>query len=437
MPGLASASEPTACAFGLLQCDDNGIVWGVDQVLGENMGAQLSSSDGLAEFIIMFGYFLRGVLLPFLIFIGFFFFLFNLARYFIFSVGNEEARKKAKSNTLWGLAAFVFISSLWGIVNILVVPQIDRERSICPDYLGAFCGNLGYDRVTGGYSGSSNIDFGNSSGGGSGGGSGFGGSGSGSASQNDIRSRLGELLFGNQQEQVTFNFRSGAPRAQTNTVGILPGTSCLDGFNTLQLAAEVENTIGSYLLSRSGGQLTWTNITDSNGPFSIQYDADTVNNRQIAGDTDLTIVHFHPKATPVAAGLSLSGYAPTPEDLNAICSGVGGTPTHVVVDDTQLWVLQGTSATCPRRAQEEDDLLTIGTLLQLALLPQNERNAELQLLYNWSDVPTAVRGEIRDYVSTDFSELTETNIVTMADTLARQGDMSISRTTPEGFCSSY
>lgn len=431
LPGLANASEPTACAFGLLQCDEEGIVWGTEAVLGENMTAQLTGSDGLAEGIVKFGYFLRNVILPFLIFVGFFFFLFNLARYFIIDVGNEESRKKAKGNAVWGLAAFILISSLWGIVNLLTVPQIDRERSLCPDYLEQFCGNLGYDGVGGGYDGGSNLDFGNSSGGFGGGTTG----GNGSGSANVSSSRLGELVFGNYREQVEFNFRSGAPRATSNTITIGANLSCAEGMQALQIAAGFESAIGGYQLYRSNGQLRWENITDSNGPYNIQYDADTINNASIAGAEDMHIIHLHPAATPAAAGLSMSGYAPTPADLTAVCANVGSDPVHVVVDDTNVWTVAGNSLTCPRRAQEEDDLFVISILLQLGILEATARNTEFNALYNWDELPSSVRRDLRDYTNTDFNSLTSAEIIALADDIARSGDMSITRTTIDSFCS--
>lgn len=64
--------------------------------------------------------FLNGTIMPFLIALAFVFFLWNAFRYFIVGGANEESQEKAKTLAMWGIAAFVFIVSLWGIVNLLV-----------------------------------------------------------------------------------------------------------------------------------------------------------------------------------------------------------------------------------------------------------------------------------------------------------------------------
>jgi hypothetical protein len=58
-------------------------------------------------------------LVSFLMGIAFVVFIWNVFRYFIMGGANEEARTQAKSLAIWGILAFVFIASLWGIVNFI------------------------------------------------------------------------------------------------------------------------------------------------------------------------------------------------------------------------------------------------------------------------------------------------------------------------------
>ncbi len=79
--------------------------------------------------------FLNGTIVPFLLGIAFLVFIWNVARYFIIGGANEESQEKARSLALWGIATFVIIVSLWGIVN-LFTKTIPRSNSpITPDYM--------------------------------------------------------------------------------------------------------------------------------------------------------------------------------------------------------------------------------------------------------------------------------------------------------------
>ena len=79
--------------------------------------------------------FLNSIILPFLITIAFLFFLINATRYFIIGGASEENQEKAKTLALWGIAAFVFILSLWGIVNLIVGGLDLTNMPMTPDYM--------------------------------------------------------------------------------------------------------------------------------------------------------------------------------------------------------------------------------------------------------------------------------------------------------------
>ena len=92
--------------------------------------------NSLQAFLAQIILFLNYVIIPLLIALAFLFFIWNAARFFIFESGSEEGRSKAKRLMLYGILAFVFIVSLWGIVNLLVSAfGIDQENSILPDYI--------------------------------------------------------------------------------------------------------------------------------------------------------------------------------------------------------------------------------------------------------------------------------------------------------------
>lgn len=84
--------------------------------------------DGLISFI-------NTTVVPTLLSIALFIFIWNTAQYFIFQGDNEEGQTKAKSLAMWSIAAFVIIVSLWGVVRLLVSDLGLTNEVICPDYM--------------------------------------------------------------------------------------------------------------------------------------------------------------------------------------------------------------------------------------------------------------------------------------------------------------
>ena len=74
-------------------------------------------------------------LIPFLLLVALLIFLWNVARYFIIGGSNESSQEKARSIATWGIAAFVVLTSIWGIVNILIYTFNFDNRGIIPDYM--------------------------------------------------------------------------------------------------------------------------------------------------------------------------------------------------------------------------------------------------------------------------------------------------------------
>lgn len=90
----------------------------------------------LQEFIISLMTFINNVLLPFLFGLALLFFVWNAFRFFILGSSEQASRDKAKQLALYSIAAFVFLVSVWGIVNLLVNGLgLSGDESIVPDYI--------------------------------------------------------------------------------------------------------------------------------------------------------------------------------------------------------------------------------------------------------------------------------------------------------------
>ncbi len=78
-----------------------------------------TTTDGVAEGVLYFIYFLNFYLIPFLFAIALVAFLFNVFRYAVVG-GDKDSIDKAKTQMLYGILALVFVVSFWGIVNLFV-----------------------------------------------------------------------------------------------------------------------------------------------------------------------------------------------------------------------------------------------------------------------------------------------------------------------------
>lgn len=63
--------------------------------------------------------FTNGVLIPFIIAIGFLVFVWGMFRYFIAGGANDEAKANGKSLMIYATLGFVLIIVFWGIINLL------------------------------------------------------------------------------------------------------------------------------------------------------------------------------------------------------------------------------------------------------------------------------------------------------------------------------
>ncbi|MCA9355868.1 hypothetical protein KC865_04980 [Candidatus Kaiserbacteria bacterium] len=63
--------------------------------------------------------FANGVLIPFILAIGFLVFVWGMFRYFIAGGANEEAKESGKNLMIYATLGFVLIIIFWGIINLL------------------------------------------------------------------------------------------------------------------------------------------------------------------------------------------------------------------------------------------------------------------------------------------------------------------------------
>lgn len=96
----------------------------------------MSNMYSLQEFVISIGLFINNVLLPFLFGLALLFFIWNAFRLLILKGQESDAREHAKSLMIYSIGAFVFLVSIWGLVNMLVFGLgLGFSDHVVPDYM--------------------------------------------------------------------------------------------------------------------------------------------------------------------------------------------------------------------------------------------------------------------------------------------------------------
>lgn len=94
--------------------------------------------QSLQQFIVSVTIFIGNVLIPFLFGLALLVFLWNAFRFFILGAHEIEARDNARRLALYGILGFVFLVSIWGIINLLVGGLgIGSENAVTSDYIEA------------------------------------------------------------------------------------------------------------------------------------------------------------------------------------------------------------------------------------------------------------------------------------------------------------
>lgn len=82
--------------------------------------------------------FIDGTIIPFLLGIGFLFFMVNVIRYFVFGSAEQDGREKAKQLAIYSVVGFVTIVVFWGIINLLTSSiGLDCTEQPAADYIDA------------------------------------------------------------------------------------------------------------------------------------------------------------------------------------------------------------------------------------------------------------------------------------------------------------
>jgi hypothetical protein len=76
--------------------------------------------------------FISRVLIPFILGIGFLFFVWGMFLYFIKGGADDEAKEKGKSLIIYALAGFVLIFIFWGLVRLLAVSTGFNQQTLDP-----------------------------------------------------------------------------------------------------------------------------------------------------------------------------------------------------------------------------------------------------------------------------------------------------------------
>lgn len=77
------------------------------------------ASGNIFEFIGLISVLIDRFIVPLLFAVAFIVFLYGVYNYFIASAENDEKRKEARKFVLYGLAGFVIMIAVWGLVNLI------------------------------------------------------------------------------------------------------------------------------------------------------------------------------------------------------------------------------------------------------------------------------------------------------------------------------
>lgn len=427
------------------------------------------AQSDIQDYIVLFGGFLSNILLPFLFSLAFLFFLYNIARYFIFGGASEDDRKKAKRAAVYGIAAFVFLVIIWSIVNVLLSGiGLTRNATICNDYFSLFSGPCTSQRGAGGggggsiFGGSGTATFGSAgtsgtipggatgstggstgSTGGTTGGSTGGAttgtdttSGSGTSAGTAVAAPLAELIFGTGRDGAGYHVSPTVSGALSSTPTIVEAQTCTAGIDTLMLASRTEPAQAAYLYYRnSAGAMRWQNITDRHTANYIGYDRDVIDGIIAAGGTDLHIIHTHPTSRTRALGLVMTGHGPSTADWEAMCAINNPAITYVTVDDGGVWTSEHTDTTCPYTPAARAQLPTLETYGALAVLEASTRPVELLEYIESSLVPGTQDGRFTAITPSSLTNLTPEQVLAFSNDVQTLATTSVAYfATSADFC---
>lgn len=402
--------------------------------------AATAGKNDIQGFLVTISFFIKEIILPFLFGIAFLFFLINTVRYFILGGANESDREKAKRSAVYGIAAFVFILTLWSMVTILIQGiGIEKGESLCPDYLkgvgvckttttaftpgGSFPASNGstntYTGSTGGTTQTSgaSVEMDPSAGGGTGLGTNSYSGGTNSYTGGSSNSLgIAELIFGTGTDSAVFTTYAGSPRAQFQTPIIAENATCADGLATLKLASRVETTQAAYALyKKSTGAAGWKNITDLNSMNHIGYDKDVLSALLLTDIQNVHIIHTHPRTRSENLSIPMESHGPSAADMLAMCSVDNARITYGVVDWSGIWTLQQSSDTCPYITSAKSSLSVIETYGALASVEAAMRESELANYTGPSVAPSQYKTYFRGVEGASLASLSPEGVLALGN----------------------
>lgn len=115
IPAIAAAQTSVYYGPGGFQYSSSNFSFGY----GTGAGGFACGTSNICQVASTIIFVVNYVLVPVLFALAFIVFLWGVANAYIFSGGEEEARKSGHKLILWGIIAFVVMISLWGLVNVV------------------------------------------------------------------------------------------------------------------------------------------------------------------------------------------------------------------------------------------------------------------------------------------------------------------------------
>jgi len=90
-------------------------------LISSAQGGLATSADGgpFGDLLTNVLVFINDIVIPFIIGIGFLFFVWGMFKYFILGGANDEAKEQGKSLVIYATLGFVLIIIFWGVVNLV------------------------------------------------------------------------------------------------------------------------------------------------------------------------------------------------------------------------------------------------------------------------------------------------------------------------------
>lgn len=93
------------------------------------VGFTANTNGSLQDLLIGIGGFINAILIPFILAIAFLVFVINVVRFFVITSTTDEGQKNARNLAFYGIGAFVFILSFWGIINFVISGFFTAQES--------------------------------------------------------------------------------------------------------------------------------------------------------------------------------------------------------------------------------------------------------------------------------------------------------------------